>query len=204
MLHTWGKFFVDGNYIYGNTTVTADNWTKGIYEQISNSSNDNTFTQATKDTMKLAAPIDYTYTTTHSPSVAYEKVLSYAGASLSRDWVDSLMVFDTRNGVASHTGAGSGDVYGIIDSQDDNKPVNAPADWNAWPVLKSTPAPADTDGDGMPDSWETANGLNSNNTLDGSILDKDGFTMLELYMNSLVSTIVNAQNEGGTPTGSII
>jgi len=204
MLHAWGKFFVDGNYIYGNTIVTADNWTKGIYEQISNSGNDYLFTQATKDTMKLAAPINYLYTTTHTPSMAYEKVLSYAGASLSRDWVDSLMVYDTQNGVASHTGAGSGDVYGIIDTQDDNKPANAPADWNAWPVLKSTPAPTDTDGDGMPDSWETANGLNPNNALDGSLLDKDGFTMLEDYLNSLVSTIINAQNEGGTPTGSII
>ena len=63
------------------------------------------------------------YVTTHAPAVAYEKVLQYAGASLKRDWVDSLMVNDTRNGTASHTGAGSGDVYGIIDSQEDNKPA---------------------------------------------------------------------------------
>jgi hypothetical protein len=204
MHHVWGKFFIDGNFMFGNSTVTADNWTKGIYEQISNSSVDNTFTQATKDTMKLATPIDYLYVTTHTPAQAYEKVLAYAGASLSRDWVDSLMVNDTRNGSASHTGTGSGDILGIIDSQEDNRPANAPADWNAWPVLKSSPTPTDTDSDGMPDNWETANGLNPNNAIDGSLLDKDGFTMLELYLNSLVSTIVNAQNEGGTPSGSII
>ena len=54
MLHTWGKYFVNGNYMYGNADVTADNWTKGIYEQISNATNDNLFTQATKDSMKLA------------------------------------------------------------------------------------------------------------------------------------------------------
>jgi len=204
MLHTWGKFFVNGNYIYGNAEVTADNWTKGIYEQITNSAVDYTFTQGTKDTMKLATPINYMYVTTQTPAVAYEKVLQYAGASLSRDWVDSLMVNDTRNSTASHTGAGSGDVYGIIDSQDDNKPANAPADWNAWPVLKSTPAPLDTDADGMPDSWETAHGLNPTNAADGNLLDKDGFTMLELYMNSLVNTIMEGGNENGTTSGTIV
>ncbi|HET9571570.1 MAG TPA: pectate lyase [Bacteroidales bacterium] len=204
MLHVWGKFYAQGNLVDGNAEVTADNWTKGIYAQISNESNDYLYTPVTKDTMKLAAPIDYIYTTTHTPSVAYEKVLQYAGASYSRDWVDSLMVSDTRNGVASHTGTGIGNVYGIIDSQQDNKPVNAPADWNAWPVLKSTPCPLDTDSDGMPDSWETAKGLNPNNALDRNVLDKDGFTMLELYLNSLVAPIMMNENENGTPSGAVI
>jgi len=102
MLHTWGKFFVNANYIDENAEVTANNWTKGIYAQISNSTVDNLFTPVTMDTMKLQAPIDYIYTTTQTPAIAYEKVLQFAGASLSRDWVDSLMVSDTRNGVASN------------------------------------------------------------------------------------------------------
>ncbi len=201
MLHVWGKYDVEGNYINGFSDVTADNWTKGIYAQITNSTVDNLFTATTKDTMKLAAPINYVYTTTQSPAVAYEKVLQYAGASLSRDWVDTLMVYDTRNGLASHTGTGTGDVYGIIDSQEDNKPANAPADWNAWPVLQSTTTPADTDQDGMPDAWETANGLNPNNASDANTLNSDGYTMLEVYMNSLVGSIMNAENEGGVASG---
>lgn len=204
MLHAWGKFYVTGNHVFGNSEVTADNWTKGIYEQISNASVDYTFTPTTKDTMKLTAPLNYMYVTNHTPSVAYERVLQYAGASLSRDWVDSLMVSDARNGVATHTGSGTGNILGIIDSQEDNRPANAPANWSAWPVLKSSPAPTDTDGDGMPDSWETANSLNPNNALDGNIEDKDGFTMLENYLNSIVSTITNGQNVGGTPSGAIV
>lgn len=204
MLHAWGKFYVNGNHIFGNSEVTADNWTKGIYEQISNATVDNTFTQGTRDTMKLTAPINYMYVTTHTPSVAYDRVLQYAGASLSRDWVDSLMVNDARNGVATNTGSGSGDIYGIIDSQEDNRPDNAPANWSAWPVLKSNPAPIDTDGDGMPNSWETANSLNPNSALDGNSLDTNGYTMLENYLNSLVNTITNGQNAGGTPSGSIV
>jgi len=204
MLHVWGKYNVDGNFMNGFTDVTADNWTKGIYAQISNSSVDNLFTATTKDSLKLAAPIDYIYTTTQSPAVAYDKVLQYAGASLSRDWVDTLMVYDARNGVASHTGTGSGDVYGIIDSQEDNKPANAASGWNAWPVLKSTSCPTDTDRDGIPDVWETANGLNPNNVSDAITLRSDGYTMLEVYMNSIVAGIMNAQNEGGIATGYIV
>ena len=204
MLHVWGDFFVNGNYVYGWPAVTADNWTNGIYAQISNSSVDNLFTQTTKDTMKLAAPINFIYTTTHTPEVAYNKVLKYAGASLSRDWVDTLMVFDTRNGIASHTGSGSGNVYGIIDNQDDNKPANAPSDWNAWPVLVSTPCPLDTDKDGMPDDWENTNGLNINNPSDRNTLNKEGFTMLEVYMNSLVQHIMSDGIEGGVGMGSTL
>jgi len=201
MLHHWGKFYVDGNFMNGYSNVTADNWTKGIYEQISNSSNDNTFTSVTRDTMKLTSPINYIYTTTHTAEKAYEKVLNYAGASLSRDWVDTLMVYDTRYGKASHTGSGSGNVYGIIDSQEDNKPSNAGTDWNAWPTLNSTVCPADTDKDGMPDDWENANGLNPNNASDGTTVNNEGYTMLEVYMNSLVNNIMQAENEGGNVTG---
>lgn len=202
MLHVWGDFFVNGNYINGNSAVTTDNWTNGIYAQISNSSVDNLFTQATKDTMKLTTPINYVYTTTQTAEKAYEQVLKYAGASLSRDWVDTLMVYDTRNGVASHTGTGSGNIYGIIDTQNDNKPANAPADWSPWPTLNSTPCPTDTDKDGMPDAWETANGLNLNNAADGITTNPEGYTMLEVYMNSLVAAIMTAGNEGGVASES--
>ena len=202
MLHRWGKFFVDGNYMNGFSNVTADNWTKGIYEQISNGSNDNLFTQATKDTMRLSAPIDYILTTTHDAATAYSKVLNYSGASLSRDWVDSLMVYDTRYGKASYTGTGN--IYGIINSQDDNKPSGASSDWNAWPELKSTVCPTDTDKDGMPDSWENQNNMNPNDPSDRNKTDATGYTMLENYMNSLVSEIMDSGNEGGTKTGNII
>lgn len=204
MWHVWGKYFVDGNYINGWPAVTADNWTNGIYAQINNSTVDNLFTQGTKDTLKVTTPTPFIYTTTHSPEAAYDKVLKYAGASLSRDWVDTLMVYDTRNGLASHTGTGSGDVYGIIDTQDDNKPTNAASDWNAWPTLVSKTTPTDTDQDGMPDAWETANGLNPNNAADRNTTNSAGYTMLEVYMNSLVSAITTDQTAGGTAAGNTL
>lgn len=35
-LQTWGKFYIDGNKVVGNTTVSNDNWTKGVFEQMDN------------------------------------------------------------------------------------------------------------------------------------------------------------------------
>lgn len=200
--HIWGKFYVDGNVNSKYSDVTNDNWTYGIYNQITNSDNDNLFTATTKDTIKLSQPIDFVYVTTHTATDAYKKVLAYAGCCLTRDDVDQLIINDTQNGLATHTG--SGNHNGMIDSQEDNKPVDADANWSAWPTLNSTEAPVDTDGDGMPDSWETANGLDPNNAKDGSIVGEDGYTNLENYLNSIVAEITEGQLEGGTALGNIV
>ena len=200
--HIWGKFYVDGNVNSKYSDVTNDNWTYGIYNQITNSDNDNLFTATTKDTIKLSQPIDFVYVTTHTAAEAYNKVLAYAGCCLTRDEVDQLIINDTQNGLATHTG--SGNHNGMIDSQEDNKPVDADANWSAWPTLNSTDAPVDTDGDGMPDSWETANGLNPNDAKDGSSVGEDGYTNLENYLNSIVAEITEGQLEGGTPLGNIV
>ena len=200
--HIWGKFYVDGNVNSKYSDVTNDNWTYGMYNQITNSDNDNLFTATTKDTIKLSQPIDFVYVTTHTAAEAYNKVLAYAGCCLTRDEVDQLIINDTQNGLATHTG--SGNHNGMIDSQEDNKPVDADANWSAWPTLNSTDAPVDTDGDGMPDSWETANGLNPNDAKDGSSVGEDGYTNLENYLNSIVAEITEGQLEGGTPLGNIV
>ena len=197
MWHVWGKFYVNGNVNSKYSNVTQDNWTYGIYNQIDANGNDGTYTQLTKDTMRLSQPIVFHQVTTHSAEQAYERVLDYAGASLHRDWVDQLMVSDTRQGVASFTGKASGDNPGIIDSQEDNRPANAPADWQPWPVLNSISCPTDTDQDGMPDEWENANGLNPNDKTDGARDSGNGYTNLEVYMNSLVADITTSQNAGG-------
>ena len=135
--------------------------------------------------MKLTTPIEYVYTTTHSAADAYERVLSFAGASLHRDALDEVIVKDTRNGDITY----GKDKKGLIDSQDE---------CGGWPVLNSEATPADTDGDGIPDAWEDANGLDKNNAADGKTVGADGYTNLEKYMNSLVAHIMEGGNEGGT------
>ena len=201
-LHLWGKYYVTGNYNSKYTQLNQDNWTYGIINQIDASGCDGTFTQETKDSIKLAEPIDYILTTTHSAADAYDRVLDFAGASLHRDSFDELMVSDTRNGKATYTGSGLS--KGFVNSQDDNKPSDADASWSAWPTLASKEAPKDTDGDGMPDEWELANALDPTNPKDGKTIGADGYSNLENYLNSLVADITTAQNMGGETTGSTV
>ena len=195
MLHVWGKFYAEGNYNPKSADMNKDNFKYGIANQIDKSGNDKTYPG--DNAIKLTVPMPFEGVTTHTAQDAYEKVLAYAGASLHRDWVDEQMVNDTRKGIATSTG--SGNTGGIINSQNDNKPAEAAADWSPWPdlVTDTSISVADTDGDGIPDYWEDANGLDKNNAADGNLTDAEGYTNLERYMNSLVADIMAKENEGG-------
>lgn len=190
MLHTWGKYYVTGNVNTKYDDVTADNWKIGLYDQIA--LNTNCDYRNPGDEMRLYTPIEFENTTTHSAEAAYEKVLAYAGASLHRDAYDEMMVSDARNGEASCKVDGIGE--GFINSQDE---VVYADGTTGWPKLNSLEAPADTDGDGMPDAWEKENGLDPNNAEDGATLREDGYTNLEHYINGLVADIMAAGNEDG-------
>lgn len=195
MWHVWGKYYVSGNVNAKYSEVTSDNWTYGMYNQISNSSVDNTFTETTRDTMRIERPIAYGYVTTHTAQKAYEMVTRYAGASLHRDSHDLYITEDVKTGTAKYSGAGQ-EGKGFINSQDDA---------GGWPELATAEAPADTDGDGIPDEWETKYGLDPNNAADGSVcsLDKKGYyTNLEIYCNSLVENDIKAQNANSLTTMS--
>ncbi len=99
---------------------------------------------------------------------AYEAVLNGVGATLpKRDAVDARIVAEVRNGGGR-----------IIDSQ---------REVGGWPEIAPSPAPEDKDGDGMPDAWETAHGLNPDDPQDGNAdANGDGYTNLERCLNSLV------------------
>ena len=195
MLHVWGKFYAEGNYNPKSADMNKDNFKYGIANQIDKSGNDKTYPGDAA--IKLTVPMPFEGVTTHTAQDAFDKVLAYAGASLHRDWVDEQMVNDTRKGIATSTG--SGNTGGIINSQNDNKPAGAPADWSPWPdlVTDTSISVADTDGDGIPDYWEDANGLDKNNAADGNLTDAEGYTNLKRYMNSLVADIMAKENEGG-------
>lgn len=200
MEHVWGKFYITGNKVEGNSGVTNDNWTNGVYAQQSNGSGvDNLWTQTTKDTIRLSEPLDVGMVTTHTADLAYERVLSYVGTSLSRDDVDERIVSDVRNRAASFTA--SGNKKGYINSPMDTKPTGAGDDWTPWLKSSNEQAPIDSDGDGIPDYWEEANGLDKNKASDANLTNAEGYTNLELYLNGLVEHITIAQNEGGVNTG---
>ena len=198
MWHVWGKFYVTGNKNSLHSQVTDDNWTYGMYNQISNDASvDYTYTQVTKDTMRIDEPIPFVAVTTHTADQAYDRVLKYVGASLHRDALDEIIISDVTNGQATFTGSGNNS--GFINSQDDVK-SKIPT---LWPELAQGEAEPDTDGDGMPDSWENAHGLNANDAADGNQTGADGYTNLENYLNAIVADITAAQYEGGEPMGYI-
>lgn len=147
--------------------------------------------------VKLDEPIDFGEITTHKADVAFEKVLKFAGASLSRDEVDARYMEECRKGKVTYTGV-KAVTAGIVDSI--NVVGEAPSLTRpSFPELRSESRSEsfDTDGDGMPDRWEIANGLNPKNPSDGNAktLDNRGwYTNLEVYMNSLVEKIVRKQN----------
>ena len=99
---------------------------------------------------------------------ACPKVIERVGASLVRDAVDERLINDFK--------------------QRKGKLINSQEEVGGWPMLRSLPAALDTDGDGMPDEWEMANGLNPKNAADGAHLDaKTGYTKLEVYLADLVA-----------------
>ena len=185
MWHVWGDYYVEGNFNSKYSEVSKDNWTYGIYNQINNSDVDNTFTAVTKDTLRASKPIPYGWVTTHKAYTAYGKVLDYAGASFRRDSHDAYIVNDALKGTAKYTGKGCG--TGFVNSQDEA---------GGWPELKSEAAPLDTDGDGMPDEWETKHGLNPKGSKDQNLYNLDSkryYTNIEVYCNSLVEEQTKAQ-----------
>lgn len=151
--------------------------------------------------VKMDSPVEKGTVTTHSAEAAYEKVLSYCGASLYRDNVDARYMEEAANGTttyigsATKTGDGKTVIHraGIIDYVKDQGEY----------VLEtgSREAGFDSDNDGMADAWETANGLNPNDASDAKTytLDSKGwYTNLEVYCNALVEDIMQAGNADAT------
>ena len=175
-----------------------------MYNQIDTSAGatDGTWNDEVKKNIRRSEPVPYYTTTTHSADDAYKRVLDYAGCSLSRDNFDAQMVGDCRVGAATATGSGLS--KGFVNSQNDNKKLMETNGGSAWPILNSTEAPVDTDGDGIPDEWEKANGLDPEKKGDANLYNAEGYTMLEVYLASLVEDITEAQNASGEIEGNIL
>jgi hypothetical protein len=92
-----------------------------------------------------------------------------------RDVLDARILHEVATGTAPFGNEG------IIDSQDDV---------GGWPQLTSSLALEDADGDGMSDSWEIEQGLNSSSPDDRNATSlKTSYTNLEVYLNSLAGDL---------------
>ncbi|MGC4032251.1 MAG: hypothetical protein QM754_11070 [Tepidisphaeraceae bacterium] len=151
------KFFVAGNYFAAKPQLAGE----GLFKQLSNDDGQKIVTVVDK-------PFDTLPVKTTSAEEAYKDVMAGVGAiKPKRDSVDAAII----NGVETGTG----------------KFLNSQTEVGGWPELKSTPAPQDTDHDGIPDAWETQHKLNPNDPADGKLttLSAEGYTNLEMYLNEL-------------------
>ena len=139
--------------------------------------------------IKIDAEVPTGVVTTHSAETAFMKVLDYAGASLHRDNVDARYREEALTGEVTYSGSVT-KKKGMIDFVSD---VEGYTEENFG--TGERPAGFDTDGDGIPDEWEIANGLNPNDATDGNaytIDPKGWYTNVEVYVNSLVEDIMKA------------
>lgn len=166
----YGKWYVTGNYVEGSPENSSNN-EKGVDIGNDGSNKD-------KKTVLTDTPFDAIAIPTELPKSALYAVLAQGGCSLpARDTMDQRLLRELIEGKGRVIDVQGGYPHGTPYAQT----------VNAWPTLKSLPAPADKDKDGMPDSWEKEKGLNPDDPSDASkyTLDKQ-YTNIECYLNSLV------------------
>jgi pectinesterase len=172
----YGSFYVRGNYLHGNPSVTTDN-VLGIEM-------DDTFKEyaPTVKLKDILADNEFSMlpVTTHTAVEAYEKVLAYGGCSLVRDLHDRRYVANVLDSTYSFEGS-AGSTHGLIDSQQDV---------GGWPEYKTYNLYNDEDGDGIPDGWLEKNHPGKKAT----DLNSEGYTLLEVYLNGLVEHLMPGYN----------
>lgn len=163
----------DGQIFYLSGNLMDSNYDSNL---------DGTTTSPTWTGTVLTAPwseLTATIPTYDTPS-AFRINASLSGA-FPYDELDSLIINQVRSngaGTASLTG-NPGPDSGLYNSQADTGLPN-----NGFGTITAGTKPTDTDGDGMPDYWETANGSNVN-VDDAMTIASDGYTLIEHYINWL-------------------
>ena len=167
----FGRFYLKGNVMEGNRAITKNN-----VSGVKMGSNFAEFApNVTLNELISNTEFSIPKPKTQSAKKAYQSVLKSAGCSLVRDVLDMRYVNETRTGTFTFKGS-KGSSNGLIDSQNDV---------GGWPVYNSLPAPPDTDGDGIPDGWLEKRYPGKKST----DLNKNGYTYLEVYLNSIVKHI---------------
>ncbi|MCD7973694.1 MAG: pectate lyase [Candidatus Azobacteroides sp.] len=166
-----GFYYIADNYVYGGNPAKGDDWKYVTYDS----------GVKKKDAM-VKEPFAYTSILQHTAEDALKWVVAYVGASLFRDEIDMRIAQEVMTGTARFKGAVT------------NRPglIDTPEDVGGYPVYYAEDPPIDSDNDGIPDGWLEQNypGKTANE------LNPEGYTYLEVYLNSLVEEITRNQYTG--------
>lgn len=184
----FGRAYVNGNVMEGYDHITKDNWNGGV--QVEDEPNAGKYTEL----MKVNKPLPMPALTVLPTQEAFKYVLQNAGATLpKRDAVDVRVVEQVRTGKIAYK-------EGVKLPESQFKHRRLPIDSykqgiitdisqvGGYPEYKGIPY-KDSDKDGMPDEYESKNGLNPKNAADASLVKgKDGYTNIEVYLNALAKS----------------
>jgi hypothetical protein len=187
----YGKAYVAGNIMDGNSRVTADNWDGGV--QIESIADPETILPK----LKSDKPYPTAYLKLESADEAYENVLAHAGATRPRrDAVDERVVKMVRTGlVTAKPGGRSADelrkvgyaqnVIEGIERTVEKGIITDASQVGGYPEYRGERY-ADTDNDGMPDDWESKHSLDPKDAADAAgDRNGDGYTNIEDFLNGL-------------------
>ncbi|MFB6342635.1 hypothetical protein ACE1ET_12980 [Saccharicrinis sp. FJH62] len=161
----------NGDSYYSQWTETDHLYQKGNYKDLNRDGklngtpikDYNAATPMEKLNLHSSAPLNI-----ESAQEAYQTVIKTVGASLVRDAHDSRIISEVASlGTKGSFILNESEVGGIG-------------------TITGGTAPADSDNDGMPDSWEQEHGLNPNSDTDiNGDINHNGYTNIEDYINSL-------------------
>ena len=157
-----GKYYITDNYVFGFDNVTKNNWEGVVIDETVKPEN-----------AKALTAFEVTEIKSETALVAFDKVMSSVGASLFRDKIDARIVNEVKTGTATFKGSVSG-TPGLIDSQ---------SDVGGWIEYKQYSEIVDTNNDGIPDGWLEKNYPGK---LATDVDSKTGYTMLEVYLSSII------------------
>lgn len=183
------KWYLSGNYMHGVPSANTNNW-NAFEIRWSGSPGTALPTKAdlASDTL-LFPPSNIYYNAAwigyepyriniSSAENAYQSILEKVG-TYNRDSVERRIIRELKEGTA--TFKASRGTFGIIDKSTDAE---------GFLTYKQAEPPVDADRDGMADNWEVANGLNPNNSEDRNLVTPEGYTALEVYLNSLMGEYI--------------
>lgn len=178
------QWYVAGNIFDGEPNATNDNWSAVTIKTYTKEQarvdtlirTKTPYWDCNADSTEFSGLYDfdsYAYAASdfQNASDAYQTVLDTAGC-FPRDHVENRLIRETRDNTYTYTGSNAGK-KGVIDLETDAE------GFYDYPQVAAL---VDTDQDGMPDEWESANGCNPTMP-DNNVRHASGYTMLEMYLD---------------------